>query len=552
MRKLLSVIVFAIISVLLLSAGVFAQAGPTLNTPSNSATDLRQPISFNWSSISYGTVNNLVIDDDPDFSSPIYNINIGTSTAISLDGFQKGAHYYWRVRVYVSIPFQDPYWTNWSSTWSFSTECPDPPVLTIPTSGSNVVQPFQLEWDASDGAADYQVRVDDDPAFGSPALSNITTLTYEPVDGLDNDVQYYWQVRSMTPYCGNGVWSSAWSFTTECPLPADVVHHRPFNGVPVDFGFPVYFEWVYDPDILSCNLQVDDNSDFNSPMYDINTPDFYYYLSGFSKAVTYFWRVRGFNSCGYGNWSSAWSITVSCPETYAPYLLGPANEAVDLSLPLDFYWNGLSGAIDYHFQLDEDPAMGSPDIDGTTGGALTVKISLYLEYGITYYWRVRGVDECGLGTWSEIRSFTMVCPVLTAIPTLTSPADAAVDVFNPALLEWGLVSGASSIQIKIDDDPAFGSPTSNAEIYGVASTEFYVPSLTEAITYYWKVRARDACGWGEWSSSRSFVPIDLFSGLCGDVNNDGLVNILDIVYTINFKYKEGPEPCNPAPLPPTK
>ncbi len=29
----------------------------------------------------------------------------------------------------------------------------------------------------------------------------------------------------------------------------------------------------------------------------------------------------------------------------------------------------------------------------------------------------------------------------------------------------------------------------------------------------------------------------------GDVNCDELINILDIVYLINFKYKEGPDPC---------
>ncbi len=33
-----------------------------------------------------------------------------------------------------------------------------------------------------------------------------------------------------------------------------------------------------------------------------------------------------------------------------------------------------------------------------------------------------------------------------------------------------------------------------------------------------------------------------FAGECGDVNSDELVNILDIVYLINYKYKAGPAP----------
>ena len=35
------------------------------------------------------------------------------------------------------------------------------------------------------------------------------------------------------------------------------------------------------------------------------------------------------------------------------------------------------------------------------------------------------------------------------------------------------------------------------------------------------------------------APVPLESA---DVNNDGELNILDVVYIINYKYKEGPEP----------
>ncbi len=528
-----------------------AQAGPTLFSPSNNATDLAQPISFNWSSITYGTINNLVIADNPSFSSPIYNLNLGASIGTSLSGFQKGVRYYWHVRVYVQNPITyEEYWTGWSLTRTFTTECPDPPTLTSPTSGSYVTQPVQLEWSAAEDAQEYLVHVDDDPGFGSLAYGGLTTLTHEEIDGLENDIQYYWRVQSRTDNCYSGDWSATWNFTTECPVPAVVVQNLPTDGSTADFGSYVHFEWTTGPDALTYNLQVDDNSDFGSLMYDEHTSDIYYNLPGFSKGVTYYWRIRGFNVCGYGDWSPTWSVIISCPLAGSPELTGPADGAVDLSLPIDFYWDPVTGATDYHFQLDDEPGIPAPEIDGTTGGATTVNIPLYLGYGTTYYWRVQAENDCGWGAWSEIRSFTMECPS-PVVPTLTSPADAAVDVLSPALLEWAVVSGASSYQIQIDDDPAFSNPNAYAEIIGTASTKFIAPSLSTAVTYYWKVRASNYCGWGDWSASRSFVSIDPVSRLCGDVNNDDLVNILDIVYTINFKYKEGPEPCNPPP-PPSK
>jgi uncharacterized protein (TIGR02145 family) len=42
------------------------------------------------------------------------------------------------------------------------------------------------------------------------------------------------------------------------------------------------------------------------------------------------------------------------------------------------------------------------------------------------------------------------------------------------------------------------------------------------------------------------APAVLFAGNCGDVNNSGTINILDITYLINYVYKGGPEPdCGP-------
>jgi len=47
------------------------------------------------------------------------------------------------------------------------------------------------------------------------------------------------------------------------------------------------------------------------------------------------------------------------------------------------------------------------------------------------------------------------------------------------------------------------------------------------------------------SMTGNVTVIDPPTCLCGDANLDGLINILDIVYIINFKYKSGPPPAFP-------
>jgi len=54
-------------------------------------------------------------------------------------------------------------------------------------------------------------------------------------------------------------------------------------------------------------------------------------------------------------------------------------------------------------------------------------------------------------------------------------------------------------------------------------------------------------GTGVWHAGSIKVQdgsITIERGLCGDMNDDQAINILDIVYLINYKYKGGPEPVN--------
>jgi hypothetical protein len=98
-----------------------------------------------------------------------------------------------------------------------------PPSLTAPPDGA-IEQPLRptFQWSAAAGASSYALEVDDDPAFGSPAIdeTGIAGTSFTPSSDLEEETSYHWQVRSENA-CGPGAASTVFSFTTGSPLPFD-------------------------------------------------------------------------------------------------------------------------------------------------------------------------------------------------------------------------------------------------------------------------------------------------------------------------------------------
>jgi hypothetical protein len=95
------------------------------------------------------------------------------------------------------------------------------PTLTAPVNGA-IDQPLRpvFQWTAAAGASSYVIEVDDDPAFGSPAIAEtgIVGTTYTPTADLEDSTTYYWRVASEN-LCGPGGTSTVFSFTTMSLLP---------------------------------------------------------------------------------------------------------------------------------------------------------------------------------------------------------------------------------------------------------------------------------------------------------------------------------------------
>ena len=96
-----------------------------------------------------------------------------------------------------------------------------PPALTAPANGA-IDQPLRpvFQWTAAAGASSYALEVDDDPAFGSPAVAvtGFAGTTYTATTDLDEGTTYHWRVRSEN-LCGPGAASTVYSFTTLSLMP---------------------------------------------------------------------------------------------------------------------------------------------------------------------------------------------------------------------------------------------------------------------------------------------------------------------------------------------
>jgi len=83
-----------------------------------------------------------------------------------------------------------------------------------------------------------------------------------------------------------------------------------------------------------------------------------------------------------------------------------------------------------------------------------------------------------------------------ATPALISPGNGSRSGDTTPYFDWSSLSGATSYQIQVDNDPSFSSPEIDTS---TASSAYTPPSDLSYGTYYWRVRADNSCGPSLWS-----------------------------------------------------
>ena len=191
-----------------------------------------------------------------------------------------------------------------------------------------------------------------------------------------------------------------------------------------------------------------------------------------------------------------------------PILATPADEAVDVLTTTDLAWNEADRADTYRVQVATASDFSTVFADISDITTLSVDVTDF-AFQTTYYWRVKAFNIEGESDWSEVWSFTTEEePVsLPAAPVLSSPADAATGVSIDPTLSWQAVADANTYELEVSDASDFS--TIAVSETAISATEFNIASLAFQKTYYWRVRASNEAGNGDWSAEWSFSTEDI-------------------------------------------
>ena len=448
---------------------------PALYLPQDNAVYRGIP-AFSWYAATGANAYQFQIDDNADFSSPVFTSSLDTPLTVrsyTPAGLTVNATYYWRVRARDAIGN----WGDWEASpvrsFSLLPVKPAAPWLTAPAikALTNNTTPT-FSWNAVTDGYTYQIQVDNLSTFASPeyeALLEPGVLSVTPPVSFTTNGAYYWRVRAFNVIGEYGTWSTLRYFTIDTIPPLAPALYLPANNT-VYRGIPS-FSWYAATGANAYQFQIDDDQDFSSPIdtTSLDTPltARSYKPASLTVNTTYFWQVRARDIAGnWAEWTASpvrsFSLLPVIPA--APVLTAPAIKLLTNNTTPTFSWNAVVDGDRYHIQIDNISTFTSPEYDSLLEpGVLSITPPVSFTTNGIFYWRVQAVNINGeAGTWSIPRYFTIdTIPPLA--PALYLPATNTVYRGIPAF-SWYAATGANAYQFQIDDNQDFSSPVDTTSL----------------------------------------------------------------------------------------
>jgi formylglycine-generating enzyme required for sulfatase activity len=465
---------------------------PTLYSPATMATKVALTQKLVWTVSPKAAIYEVQVAMDTAFDTLVIDDSTLTDAYRTISELAGNTTYFWRVR---AINGSGP--SAWSSVWSFTTLIPAPtPKIPWGNAKDISVKPVLSWYPLSGNKCLYAIQL------GKADTVLIDTVTFD--DSLSIPVPlayvttYCWKVRAMYNK-DTSAWSTQQTFTTAYNVPGKPQAYQPLNGAT---GISVYpkLAWISRPGDDRFHIQVATDAAFKMLVFEDTLSTISYYVNNLRQGITYYWRLRGINSSGAGEWSNGMSFTTMSK----PVLISPVNGELNATWYPKLMWTSSSGATRYHVQVSTSSAFD----DFVYNDSMRTNDSVYVYLSHTsnnFYWRVRSKytansynSQEGSTDWSDVRTFTAY--TIPDAPNLSLPSNNAINTGCAPTLVWNTVTGATTYQVQVSTSSAFSNFIVNDT--GLKKVSELV-NLPVAPICYWRVNAKNPGGTSNWSEIRA-------------------------------------------------
>ncbi len=227
-----------------------------------------------------------------------------------------------------------------------------------------------------------------------------------------------------------------------------------------------------------------------------------------------------------------------------PRLIAPANNEVVKTFDDTFTWASAWKTNDdrYRFELASDPDFVNTFYQTTVD---TNIVSTGFPFGGNglFYWRVKAFKISTLDSSEYSPVYTLLIDThVPDQPSLLVPPDkGTVNDALPTFVWSSEANVASEITytVEVSTEESFAIPELIKTYQAVADTTLTATDpVLEDISYFWHVKAANR--WGETNGFGTANEFTYVAFICGDVNRDLTINLIDILYLIDYKYGSPP------------